>query len=185
MSSNKRQITDVSLLNSKINSLSLSVCVPRPVSSLCNSAPGSGPSSPNSSNTAIANGNTGSVPNIQSEVYIQPHIHLISKYYNIIFTDSCSICITWSRCNVFIVNLRAAKHSVIGALCTCCWSVISRNQPAYINVANEARKCWLTSIIIYSSMLRLAFIWGFKSEVECKHEVGNSWTILVTSRCVW
>lgn len=39
-----------------------------PVSSLCNSAPGSGPSSPNSSNTAIANGNTGSVPNIQTEV---------------------------------------------------------------------------------------------------------------------
>ncbi|XP_026202642.1 histone deacetylase 5 isoform X2 [Anabas testudineus] len=38
------------------------------VSSLCNSAPGSGPSSPNSSNTAIANGNTGSVPNIQSEL---------------------------------------------------------------------------------------------------------------------
>uniref|UniRef100_A0AAQ6AD85 Histone deacetylase n=1 Tax=Amphiprion ocellaris TaxID=80972 RepID=A0AAQ6AD85_AMPOC len=38
------------------------------VSSLCNSAPGSGPSSPNSSNTAIANGNTGSVPNIQTEV---------------------------------------------------------------------------------------------------------------------
>uniref|UniRef100_A0A665SYZ5 Histone deacetylase n=1 Tax=Echeneis naucrates TaxID=173247 RepID=A0A665SYZ5_ECHNA len=37
------------------------------VSSLCNSAPGSGPSSPNSSNTAIANGNTGSVPNIQTE----------------------------------------------------------------------------------------------------------------------
>uniref|UniRef100_A0A3Q4NBV2 Histone deacetylase n=1 Tax=Neolamprologus brichardi TaxID=32507 RepID=A0A3Q4NBV2_NEOBR len=39
------------------------------VSSLCNSAPGSGPSSPNSSNTAIANGNTGSVPNIQTEVH--------------------------------------------------------------------------------------------------------------------
>uniref|UniRef100_A0A8C6PT75 Histone deacetylase n=1 Tax=Nothobranchius furzeri TaxID=105023 RepID=A0A8C6PT75_NOTFU len=38
------------------------------VSSLCNSAPGSGPSSPNSSNSAIANGNTGSVPNIQSEL---------------------------------------------------------------------------------------------------------------------
>ncbi|KAL7379433.1 hypothetical protein ABVT39_027475 [Epinephelus coioides] len=38
------------------------------VSSLCNSAPGSGPSSPNSSNTAIANGNTGSVPNIQTEL---------------------------------------------------------------------------------------------------------------------
>uniref|UniRef100_A0A3Q3NQI5 Histone deacetylase n=1 Tax=Labrus bergylta TaxID=56723 RepID=A0A3Q3NQI5_9LABR len=37
------------------------------VSSLCNSAPGSGPSSPNSSNSAIANGNTGSVPNIQTE----------------------------------------------------------------------------------------------------------------------
>uniref|UniRef100_A0A3B4AT03 Histone deacetylase n=1 Tax=Periophthalmus magnuspinnatus TaxID=409849 RepID=A0A3B4AT03_9GOBI len=36
-------------------------------SSLCNSAPGSGPSSPNSSNSAIANGNTGSVPNIQTE----------------------------------------------------------------------------------------------------------------------
>uniref|UniRef100_A0A8C6S803 Histone deacetylase n=1 Tax=Neogobius melanostomus TaxID=47308 RepID=A0A8C6S803_9GOBI len=39
------------------------------VSSLCNSAPGSGPSSPNSSNSAIANGNTGSVPNIQTEVH--------------------------------------------------------------------------------------------------------------------
>uniref|UniRef100_A0AAX7TPM8 Histone deacetylase n=1 Tax=Astatotilapia calliptera TaxID=8154 RepID=A0AAX7TPM8_ASTCA len=38
------------------------------LSSLCNSAPGSGPSSPNSSNTAIANGNTGSVPNIQTEL---------------------------------------------------------------------------------------------------------------------
>ncbi|XP_054615130.1 histone deacetylase 5 isoform X2 [Dunckerocampus dactyliophorus] len=38
------------------------------VSPLCNSAPGSGPSSPNSSNTAIANGNTGSVPNIQTEL---------------------------------------------------------------------------------------------------------------------
>ncbi|XP_075309684.1 histone deacetylase 5 isoform X4 [Odontesthes bonariensis] len=38
------------------------------VSSLCNSAPGSGPSSPNSSNTGIANGNTGSVPNIQTEL---------------------------------------------------------------------------------------------------------------------
>ncbi|CAG5898187.1 unnamed protein product [Menidia menidia] len=38
------------------------------VSSLCSSAPGSGPSSPNSSNTAIANGNTGSVPNIQTEL---------------------------------------------------------------------------------------------------------------------
>uniref|UniRef100_A0AAQ4QKF5 Histone deacetylase n=1 Tax=Gasterosteus aculeatus aculeatus TaxID=481459 RepID=A0AAQ4QKF5_GASAC len=41
------------------------------VSSLCNSAPGSGPSSPNSSNSAIANGNTGSVPNIQTEVQEQ------------------------------------------------------------------------------------------------------------------
>ncbi|XP_037544710.1 histone deacetylase 5, partial [Nematolebias whitei] len=38
------------------------------VSSLCNSAPGSGPSSPNSSNTAISNGNTSSVPNIQTEL---------------------------------------------------------------------------------------------------------------------
>uniref|UniRef100_A0A674MBR1 Histone deacetylase n=1 Tax=Takifugu rubripes TaxID=31033 RepID=A0A674MBR1_TAKRU len=38
------------------------------VSSLCSSAPGSGPSSPNSSNSAIANGNTGSVPNIQTEL---------------------------------------------------------------------------------------------------------------------
>ncbi|KAM9843020.1 histone deacetylase 5 [Aulostomus maculatus] len=38
------------------------------VSPLCNSAPGSGPSSPNSSNSAIANGNTGSVPNIQTEL---------------------------------------------------------------------------------------------------------------------
>ncbi|XP_029363502.1 histone deacetylase 5 [Echeneis naucrates] len=44
------------------------------VSSLCNSAPGSGPSSPNSSNTAIANGNTGSVPNIQTEV-APPTVH--------------------------------------------------------------------------------------------------------------
>ncbi|XP_025913021.1 histone deacetylase 5, partial [Apteryx rowi] len=39
------------------------------VSSVCNSAPGSGPSSPNSSNSAIAeNGFTGSVPNIHAEV---------------------------------------------------------------------------------------------------------------------
>uniref|UniRef100_A0A8C4YVR6 Histone deacetylase n=1 Tax=Gadus morhua TaxID=8049 RepID=A0A8C4YVR6_GADMO len=38
------------------------------VAALSSSAPGSGPSSPNSSTTAIANGNTGSVPNIQTEV---------------------------------------------------------------------------------------------------------------------
>lgn len=39
------------------------------VSSMCNSAPGSGPSSPNSSNCAITeNGLTGSVPNIHTEV---------------------------------------------------------------------------------------------------------------------
>ncbi|XP_053217675.1 histone deacetylase 5 isoform X6 [Podarcis raffonei] len=38
------------------------------VSSMCNSAPGSGPSSPNSSNSAITeNGLTGSVPNIHTE----------------------------------------------------------------------------------------------------------------------
>uniref|UniRef100_A0A8C7FCE6 histone deacetylase n=1 Tax=Oncorhynchus kisutch TaxID=8019 RepID=A0A8C7FCE6_ONCKI len=39
------------------------------VSSMCSSAPGSGPSSPNSSNSAIAeNGSSGSVPNIHAEV---------------------------------------------------------------------------------------------------------------------
>ncbi|XP_028821091.1 histone deacetylase 5-like isoform X3 [Denticeps clupeoides] len=39
------------------------------VSSMCSSAPGSGPSSPNSSNTAIAeNGSSGSVPNIHAEL---------------------------------------------------------------------------------------------------------------------
>uniref|UniRef100_A0A673H8E0 Histone deacetylase n=1 Tax=Sinocyclocheilus rhinocerous TaxID=307959 RepID=A0A673H8E0_9TELE len=39
------------------------------VSSMCSSAPGSGPSSPNSSNCAIAeNGSSGSVPNIHAEV---------------------------------------------------------------------------------------------------------------------
>uniref|UniRef100_A0A8B9QQC4 histone deacetylase n=1 Tax=Apteryx owenii TaxID=8824 RepID=A0A8B9QQC4_APTOW len=39
------------------------------LSSVCNSAPGSGPSSPNSSNSAITeNGFTGSVPNIHAEV---------------------------------------------------------------------------------------------------------------------
>lgn len=39
------------------------------VSSVCSSAPGSGPSSPNSSHSAIAeNGFTGSVPNIHAEV---------------------------------------------------------------------------------------------------------------------
>lgn len=39
------------------------------VSSVCNSAPGSGPSSPNSSHSTIAeNGFTGSVPNISTEV---------------------------------------------------------------------------------------------------------------------
>uniref|UniRef100_A0A8C4IC19 Histone deacetylase n=1 Tax=Dicentrarchus labrax TaxID=13489 RepID=A0A8C4IC19_DICLA len=49
------------------------------VSSLCNSAPGSGPSSPNSSNSAIANGNTGSVPNIQTEV----HTHFTLKLHSL------------------------------------------------------------------------------------------------------
>uniref|UniRef100_A0A8C8GZJ1 Histone deacetylase n=1 Tax=Oncorhynchus tshawytscha TaxID=74940 RepID=A0A8C8GZJ1_ONCTS len=39
------------------------------VSSMCSSAPGSGPSSPNSSNSAIAeNGSSGSVPNIHAEL---------------------------------------------------------------------------------------------------------------------
>lgn len=39
------------------------------MSSVCSSAPGSGPSSPNSSHSAIAeNGFTGSVPNIHAEV---------------------------------------------------------------------------------------------------------------------
>ncbi|KAM3821424.1 histone deacetylase 5 isoform 2-T2 [Vipera latastei] len=42
------------------------------VSSMCSSAPGSGPSSPNSSNSAITeNGLTGSVPNIHSEMLPQ------------------------------------------------------------------------------------------------------------------
>uniref|UniRef100_A0A8C8T030 Histone deacetylase n=1 Tax=Pelusios castaneus TaxID=367368 RepID=A0A8C8T030_9SAUR len=42
------------------------------VSSVCNSAPGSGPSSPNSSNSAIAeNGFTGSAPNIHTEMLPQ------------------------------------------------------------------------------------------------------------------
>uniref|UniRef100_A0A8C3IWX0 Histone deacetylase n=1 Tax=Chrysemys picta bellii TaxID=8478 RepID=A0A8C3IWX0_CHRPI len=42
------------------------------VSSVCNSAPGSGPSSPNSSNSAIAeNGFTGSAPNIHTELLPQ------------------------------------------------------------------------------------------------------------------
>ncbi|XP_066484883.1 histone deacetylase 5 isoform X2 [Tiliqua scincoides] len=42
------------------------------VSSMCNSAPGSGPSSPNSSNSAITeNGLTGSVPNIHTEMLPQ------------------------------------------------------------------------------------------------------------------
>ncbi|XP_075027483.1 histone deacetylase 5 isoform X3 [Calonectris borealis] len=43
------------------------------VSSVCSSAPGSGPSSPNSSHSAIAeNGFTGSVPNIHAELLPQP-----------------------------------------------------------------------------------------------------------------
>ncbi|KAM4622369.1 LOW QUALITY PROTEIN: histone deacetylase 5 [Discoglossus pictus] len=45
------------------------------VSSMCNSAPGSGPSSPNSSNSAICeNGLTGSVPNIPSEMLPQQRV---------------------------------------------------------------------------------------------------------------
>ncbi|XP_018408250.1 PREDICTED: histone deacetylase 5 [Nanorana parkeri] len=45
------------------------------VSSVCNSAPGSGPSSPNSSNSAICeNGLTGSVPNIASEILPQHRV---------------------------------------------------------------------------------------------------------------
>uniref|UniRef100_A0A670J331 Histone deacetylase n=1 Tax=Podarcis muralis TaxID=64176 RepID=A0A670J331_PODMU len=44
------------------------------VSSMCNSAPGSGPSSPNSSNSAITeNGLTGSVPNIHTEQMLPQH----------------------------------------------------------------------------------------------------------------
>ncbi|KYO46574.1 histone deacetylase 4 isoform B [Alligator mississippiensis] len=44
------------------------------VSSVCNSAPGSGPSSPNSSNSTIAeNGFTGSVPNIHTEQMLPQH----------------------------------------------------------------------------------------------------------------
>uniref|UniRef100_A0A8C8SVM7 Histone deacetylase n=1 Tax=Pelusios castaneus TaxID=367368 RepID=A0A8C8SVM7_9SAUR len=44
------------------------------VSSVCNSAPGSGPSSPNSSNSAIAeNGFTGSAPNIHTEQMLPQH----------------------------------------------------------------------------------------------------------------
>ncbi|KAH0626718.1 hypothetical protein JD844_001846 [Phrynosoma platyrhinos] len=44
------------------------------LSSMCNSAPGSGPSSPNSSNSAIAeNGLTGSVPNIHTEQMLPQH----------------------------------------------------------------------------------------------------------------
>jgi len=44
------------------------------VSSVCSSAPGSGPSSPNSSHGAIAeNGFTGSVPNIHAEVGARGH----------------------------------------------------------------------------------------------------------------
>ncbi|XP_074835370.1 histone deacetylase 5 isoform X3 [Carettochelys insculpta] len=44
------------------------------VSSMCNSAPGSGPSSPNSSSTTIAeNGFTGSAPNIHTEQMLPQH----------------------------------------------------------------------------------------------------------------
>ncbi|XP_077172067.1 histone deacetylase 5 isoform X3 [Paroedura picta] len=44
------------------------------VSSMCNSAPGSGPSSPNSSNSTITeNGLTGSVPNIHTEQMLPHH----------------------------------------------------------------------------------------------------------------
>ncbi|CDQ72957.1 unnamed protein product [Oncorhynchus mykiss] len=47
------------------------------VSSMCSSAPGSGPSSPNSSNSAIAeNGSSGSVPNIHAESdLVNPPFH--------------------------------------------------------------------------------------------------------------
>ncbi|KAG9474299.1 hypothetical protein GDO78_004546 [Eleutherodactylus coqui] len=49
--------------------------LPLVVSSVCNSAPGSGPSSPNSSNSAICeNGLTGSVPNIPSEMLPQQRV---------------------------------------------------------------------------------------------------------------
>uniref|UniRef100_A0A9J8B652 Histone deacetylase n=1 Tax=Cyprinus carpio carpio TaxID=630221 RepID=A0A9J8B652_CYPCA len=49
----------------------------KPLSSMCSSAPGSGPSSPNSSNCAIAeNGSSGSVPNIHAEVRDLPPTRL-------------------------------------------------------------------------------------------------------------
>ncbi|MEQ2172795.1 Histone deacetylase 5, partial [Goodea atripinnis] len=44
----------------------------------------SGPSSPNSSNTAIANGNTGSVPNIQTEV----QMHNLTVTNKVLFSSS-------------------------------------------------------------------------------------------------
>ncbi|MBN3312898.1 HDAC5 deacetylase, partial [Atractosteus spatula] len=48
------------------------------VSSMCSSAPGSGPSSPNSSNSAIAeNGSSGSVPNIHAE-QMRSHHHTMN-----------------------------------------------------------------------------------------------------------
>ncbi|MBN3305444.1 HDAC5 deacetylase, partial [Amia calva] len=49
------------------------------VSSMCSSAPGSGPSSPNSSNSAIAeNGSSGSVPNIHAE-QMRLHHHMSAE----------------------------------------------------------------------------------------------------------
>ncbi|XP_038839511.1 histone deacetylase 5-like [Salvelinus namaycush] len=52
----------------KKRAIEISVSIVIAVSSMCSSAPGSGPSSPNSSNSAIAeNGSSGSVPNIHAE----------------------------------------------------------------------------------------------------------------------
>uniref|UniRef100_A0A665T060 Histone deacetylase n=1 Tax=Echeneis naucrates TaxID=173247 RepID=A0A665T060_ECHNA len=50
------------------------------VSSLCNSAPGSGPSSPNSSNTAIANGNTGSLRSLHQTLGADGTLSPLSLY---------------------------------------------------------------------------------------------------------
>ncbi|TRY92153.1 hypothetical protein DNTS_031459 [Danionella cerebrum] len=58
--------TVISTFKKRAIEISASACVS--VSSMCSSAPGSGPSSPNSSNCAIAeNGSSGSVPNIHAE----------------------------------------------------------------------------------------------------------------------
>uniref|UniRef100_A0A8C2Z7T1 Histone deacetylase n=1 Tax=Cyclopterus lumpus TaxID=8103 RepID=A0A8C2Z7T1_CYCLU len=82
------------------------------VSSFCNSAPGSGPSSPNSSNSAIANGNTGSVPNIQTEVH---KLYILSSKVIVLVSFTPFMSSSWTTSQA-LSNQQEAERQAIQSL---------------------------------------------------------------------